>query len=412
MIALESSLPAMLPRSLCLRCLRPASVCYCIHLTPIASATRVVFLQHPRESRVAIGTCRMAHIALTGSELYRGVSFEEHARVRALAADASGAVAVLYPGDDARDPEALDAGPPRTLIVLDGTWHQAQTMWRANPSLHRLPRIGFMPAAPGNYRIRREPAPNCLATIEAVVEVLGRLEGDARRFQPMLRAFEHMVETELVYRTLRPGTSWRHSKRRRQPRPSAARVSLRARRADLVVVYAEANAHPIRRGAADALERGRRRSDVPELVQLVARRLATGEHFHAIIAPRRALVPSTPYHLELDAERLLAGEEVATALARWRAFVRPADLLCAWGYYTTTLLWGAGDQQRAPFDVRDAMTRELGRRTGGVEEAAALFGDPAPGADDTPDTPLRPWTDGRAGRRIAALETIVARLAE
>src|SRR6185369_11553743 len=215
-------------RELCLRCLRPASVCWCAELAPIATTTHVVFLQHPREGRVAIGTCRMAHLALAGSELHRGVCFEGSDRVRALAADVTGDVAVLYPGDGAREPSAL-ARTPRTLIVLDGTWRQARAMWRDNPSLHRLPRIGFTPSAPGNYRIRREPAPHCLATVEAVVEVLGRLEGEPGRFRPMLRAFERMVETQLFYRRLKPGAPWRRTKRRRQSRIDPARATLRSR---------------------------------------------------------------------------------------------------------------------------------------------------------------------------------------
>ncbi len=392
MIALESP-SAAAPRALCLRCLRPAAVCYCVHLAPIASATHVVFLQHPRESRLAIGTCRMAHLALAGSELHCGVSFEAHPRVRALAADRGGGVAVLYPGGDAREPEALGDGTPRTLIVLDGTWRQVRAMWRANPSLHRLPRIGFMPASPGNYRIRREPAPHCLATVEAVVEALGRLERAPSRFRPMLRAFDQMVETQLVYRTLKPGVPWRRRKRRRQPQVSAARLALRARRADLVVVYAEANAHPIGGDVAAA----------PELAHLVACRPASGERFAAIVAPRGALAPSTPHHLELSAACLRAGEDAAAAVARWRVFTRPADFLCAWGWRTSDLLRGAGDQARAVFDLRAAVTRELNRRTSGIEgAAAALRGEGALTV---------PWTEGRAGRRIAALSDVVERLA-
>ena len=49
-------------RPTCPRCRRPASYCYCAHLTPIASRTRVVFLQHPREHRMPIGTARMTHL--------------------------------------------------------------------------------------------------------------------------------------------------------------------------------------------------------------------------------------------------------------------------------------------------------------------------------------------------------------
>lgn len=376
------------PRARCPRCLRPAAVCYCPELTPIASATHVVFLQHPRESKVATGTCRMAHLALPGSELHRGVSFESHPRIRALAADVSGGVAVLYPGDDAREPEALDA--PRTLIVLDGTWLQVRAMWRANPSLHRLPRIGFTPASPGNYRIRREPAPHCLATVEAVVEALGRLEGDPARFRPILRAFDRMVETQIYFRTARPGTPWRRGKRRRRARPSAARRLLEARRDALVVVHAEPNAHPI---GADV--------GPPELVHLVACRPASGERFVAVIAPRRPLAASTPHHLELDAAVLRGGEALDTVLARWRAFLRDGDLLCAWGGYTADLLRAAGEPERATFDLRDAATRALGRRSGGIEGAAALL---------APEAPPVVWTAGRAGRRLAALMTVVERL--
>jgi len=388
----------MSARPLCLRCLRPASVCWCAQLTPIASATRVVFLQHPRESRVAVGTCRMAHLALAGSELRRGVCFEDDARVRALAADTSGAVAVLYPGDGARDPAAL-AARPQTLIVLDGTWHQARAMWRENPSLHRLPRIGFTPSSPGNYRIRREPAPHCLATVEAMVEVLGRLEGDPARFAPMLRAFDHMVETQLVYRRWRPNPPWRRTRRVRQPRPSIARVTLRARRRDLVVAYAEANAQP----AGARVPSAGANPNPPELVQLVACRPATGARFAAIAAPRAVLAPSTAHHLEVADERLRAGDQVATVMARWDAFVRPGDLVCTWGWYTVELLRRERDRSREIFDVRDALTRELRRRSAGIEHGATLVcGDALP----------RPWTDGRAGRRIAALGAIVERLAQ
>ncbi len=385
--------PSPAPRAECLRCRRPVAHCYCEHLAPIANTTEVVFLQHPRESRVAIGTCRMAHLALQRSELHLGVTFGSHPRVRALADARDGTVAVLYPGETACEPEALGAGPPATLIVLDGTWHQVRTMWRRNPMLHALPRIGFVPSAPGNYRIRREPAPHCLATVEAVVEILGRLDGDRPRFRRMLRAFDQMVEAQLLYRTLKPGVPWRRTKRRRAPRGSAARAMLRARHDDLVLVYAEANAHPA--GSPDW--------GVPELIELVAVRPATAERFVAIIAPRRPLAPSTAQHLEIEAARLLRGESIAGAVARWQGFVRPSDLLCAWGRYALDLLAREGDAARAVFDVRSTVTDVLGRPAGGVERAVEILGG---------DAAAPQWTSGRAGRRIAALAEVVRRLVE
>ncbi|MEN9796944.1 MAG: hypothetical protein RL653_640, partial [Pseudomonadota bacterium] len=43
-------------RTLCLRCLRPESVCYCGKLQRVETGTHVVFLQHPRERRVPVST--------------------------------------------------------------------------------------------------------------------------------------------------------------------------------------------------------------------------------------------------------------------------------------------------------------------------------------------------------------------
>src|SRR6185369_17908442 len=95
----------------------------------------------------------------------------------------------------------------------------------------------------------------------------------------------------------------------------------------------------------------------------------------------------------LDVAELCAGESVDAALARWQAFLRSTDLVCAWGGFTTELLRDAGDVARTTFDLRDAATRELRRRPGGIESAAAALGGIVPDA----------WTRGRAGQRIAAL---------
>ncbi len=344
----------------------------------------MVFLQHPRERRVAIGTCRMAQLALPNSELHVGVTFDGNARVRALAAAPRGRVALLYPNESAHDATALPSEAPETLIVVDGTWGQARKVLARNPILAALPRIGLKPSRPGNYRIRREPAPHCLATIEAVVDVLGRLEGDGARFTPMLRAFEQMVDTQLACVATRRRPYYHERKRRRRNRNGAV-FAWAARRTDLVLVYGEANAYPGGRA---------------ELVQLVALRPSTGERFAALIAPRLPLAATTLYHLELPAERLVTGEPIGTALARWRTFLRPSDLLCAWGRHTIDLLRAESAPERPLVDLREAATRRLGRKSGGMEQAAALLGREAPPS----------WAAGRAGRRLAALAAVLEHL--
>src|SRR6185295_2296194 len=97
----------VLVRATCDRCRRPQATCYCQDLHPVPTRTHVVFLQHPRERRVAIGTARLAHLALANSELHVGVDFQGVDRVRALAAERSGEVALLFPSEGATDAPRL-----------------------------------------------------------------------------------------------------------------------------------------------------------------------------------------------------------------------------------------------------------------------------------------------------------------
>ncbi len=184
-------------RPTCLRCLRPTSFCVCAELTPISSRTRVLLLQHPREARLAICSAWLTRLALVNAELHRGVTFAGNPRVLELAS--SPGAAVLYPGEGAAPATSLAGRPPPVLVVLDGTWGQSEKMMDANPFLATLPRVRVDPPQPSGYRdLRKEPAPHCLSTLEAVAYALGDLESDVARFEPMRRAFRLMVEKQLA----------------------------------------------------------------------------------------------------------------------------------------------------------------------------------------------------------------------
>ncbi len=182
-------------RETCHRCLRPTPFCVCADLRPVPSATRVVLLQHPREARLAICSAWLTRIALENVELHLGVVFEDHPRVRALAATPG--TALLYPGKGSTPADRVSP-PPATLVVIDGTWLQADRMLRDNPSLAALPRVGLVHDRESGYiGLRREPAPGHLSTIEAVALALGALERDPARFAPMCEAFRRAVELQI-----------------------------------------------------------------------------------------------------------------------------------------------------------------------------------------------------------------------
>ena len=157
----------------------------------------MLLLQHPREARLAICSAWLARIALVNAELHRGVSFAGNRRVTELAATPG--AALLYPGEGAAPAAALAGAPPSVLVVVDGTWLQADKMLAVNPLLAALPRVSAGSEEPSGYRdLRREPAPHCLSTIEAVACALGALERDPGRFEPMRVAFRLMVEKQLA----------------------------------------------------------------------------------------------------------------------------------------------------------------------------------------------------------------------
>jgi len=375
-------------REMCWECRRPVRVCYCAAVQPIETTTRVVILQHPRESDVPINTARIAELALSNSTLHVGLDFARDASLAAALSDPAAPPVLLFPSDDARD-LALEAPPgPVTLVVIDGTWWQASKLFKLNPFLQALPRYGLAPSAESRYRIRREPAAHCLSTIEALEAALTLLERRPGGFPELLKPFDTMVETQLdfVNREHRP----RH-RRTAEPRlrPLVA-PALSERPESLVIGYGEANAWPY----------GSPGTHLPEVVHWAAVRPETGERFEAYVVPSGPLAPSFEAHSRLVAERILGGESRADFARRLRAFLRPDDVLVSWGFYASELLRSEGIAIPPRLDLREAAIHALGRRVGQLGDYLSALGTSA----------HVPWAAGRTGTRLAAMEALVERL--
>jgi len=317
-------------------------------------------------------------------ELHVGNRWDQHAGLAAALADRARTPILLYPGPGARDILAEPPPGPVTLVVVDGTWPQAKTVVRDNPILQALPRYAFAAPEASHYRIRREPRVEYCSTIEAVMHVLGALEGDPAKFRALLDPFHAMVDAQLACQAARP------QRRVRVPRP--ARVpelpaELRERYADLVLVAAEANAWPYH--VAD--------KPPDQLVYLAAYRPATGERFARIAVPVGALAPSTSFHSDLPEARFYAGDPLADIVAAFARFTRPTDVLGAWGHYAPDLIRAGGGPALERLDLRFVAQRLLHRRLGRLEAFAATLG-PAGAAIG----------EGRAGKRLAALGQIIA----
>lgn len=375
------------PRPRCPGCDRPPSVCWCEQAVSLRSRTRVVILQHARERRVAIGTVAIAERCLPESVVLRGVRFDPSALQEVLHGDAARPPVLLFPTDDARELREAPFDHDVTLVLLDGTWSLAAKLMRLNPALQALPRVRFTPRAPSNYRIRREPAAHCVASIEALAEALGVLERDESRFQALLRPFTAMVDHQLrCALTATPRRRERkHGPAPRRPRAPSALSGLAP--ASVLLVYGEANAWP--RGTAGA--------PADELLHHVAVRPFTGERFERILAPSRPVAPTFFHHAELPRDALSRAVSRSDFARDWAAFVRPGDTLLTWGRYATDLLASEGFALPPRLDLRVEQARRTHARPGVLEDLA-------PGCGEAP------LGEGRAGRRLAALARVYAAL--
>jgi len=380
----------VVPRNMCAGCARPSVVCLCSSIRKVSTRTRVVILQHPRESDVAINTARLVELQLAGAERHIAVKIAELPALRARLNDPAAPAILLYPGDGARD---LAEAPPEgavTLVVLDGTWWQAKKLFRQNPELATLPRYSLSPRAPSRYRIRREPALHCISTIEAIGEALTLLEPAGFDREALLEPFEAMVEHQLYYASAH-GSRRHLAYRERRRKPRLPQLLLE-READLIVGYGEAN----------AWTRGSPLGGDAEIVHWVAERVQSGERFEALIAPRRPLSPSVESHTRLAPERVLKGEPFAIFCERWRAFVRPSDLLAGWGFYASERLAAENVSVPERLDLRTLARSHLRKKTGEVAACATELGAVVPA----------PWALGRAGERLSAAVAVTRALLE
>jgi DTW domain-containing protein YfiP len=347
-------------------------------------------LQHPREREMPIGTARMATLCLPNAELHEGVHWDTDALDRVLA-DGSRTPILLYPGPGAIDVMRAPPRGPVTLVVVDGTWSQAKKIVRENPRLQALPRYAFVPPTPSEYRIRREPEDTYVSTIEALVHVLGALEGDPTRFDALLRPFRAMIDAQIACERTLHGAGARHLKKASWPRRPRVHPSLRAPGAEIVCVAGEANAWPY-----CARESGVVYQD--ELVHWVGCRLSTGEVFDHVIAPELPLAPRTASYVELDEERIRGGDTRESVNAAWCGFVRDTDTLCFWGHYAAGLFASqGGDLPSNRLDLRGVSRDYAKARVGTLDEHV----------DRLVLAVHPPRTPGRAGRRLAQVIAVV-----
>lgn len=110
----------------------------------------------------------------------------------AVPAGAEGQSAWVF---DKRGELISEPGRIEGIVVLDGTWSQAKTLWWRNPWLLKLSRIVLRPNEPSIYgKARREPSRAHVSTLEAVADALVALGEPAETRTQLRRAMRTMVQ--------------------------------------------------------------------------------------------------------------------------------------------------------------------------------------------------------------------------
>jgi DTW domain-containing protein YfiP len=162
----------------------------------------VLILQHPQEQDAVLGTAQLVLASLPKAELVVGLSWPNLAGALREPDVDPRRWAVLFPdresgGDEVvtRDGTPLEPSALEGIIVLDGTWSKAKTLWWRNPWLSKLNRLTLKPSQPSIYgRLRVEPRLEFVSTLESVAAALTRCGESAEIEADLLRVFRTLVQ--------------------------------------------------------------------------------------------------------------------------------------------------------------------------------------------------------------------------
>ncbi len=398
------SLPKEQFRDRCDDCFRPVSHCYCDAITPVDTRTEFLILQHRRERTHPFNSARIAARALTNCKLV----CDRNEQLAEMQLPIKPSAGLLYPSPGAL---LLDQVPPeelpRQLVVIDGTWHQAKTLYRDVEVLRSLPCYALAPTTPGQYQIRLEPDESSLSTVEAIAAAVRQMEPTNADIERLLDGFHAMIKKQLAHP--QSNYSGQTVQSKRAPNLNVPK-SLLAGDQSLVVFYAEAT--PLHFDGtekwADVKEK-RRACPMPP-VYVCAQRILLDDpaigafeenQFVGVIQSQVALTPIGLRHMGLEVEDFATALSIDDFCDQWKSFLRPTDRLVAYHSSSIDLLKNAN----APvpiYELLQGINYDPERKYVGIAEYLESFGKQI----------AEPICKGRGGRRLASAVALVRHLYE
>ena len=183
----------------CAQCEKAQSACICQFIEQIDCAIPIIILQHPTETKKAIGTARLLALSLPQCAVFIGEDFSAHTKLNTLLANTHYQFSLIYPAEQATALTPVATNQKQGIILLDGTWRKAFKMYQLSTNLHKLPCRTLDIQATTQYRIRKSSKTGGLSTVEAGFHALSLLTGSEQPFLPLLRSFDALIDTKLRY---------------------------------------------------------------------------------------------------------------------------------------------------------------------------------------------------------------------
>jgi DTW domain-containing protein YfiP len=185
----------------CTTCRRPLVACVCDRISQHPTSRRILILQHPQEQDALLGSAQILVASLPQARLVVGLSWANLSHALGGEDVNPHEWAVLFPTREAeadqvaRRGQLIEPSALRGLVVLDGTWSKAKTLWWRNPWLNKLSRMNLKPKQPSIYgRLRHEPRRDYVSTLESVAAAL-TLCGEPPEIEAdLLRVFRTLVQ--------------------------------------------------------------------------------------------------------------------------------------------------------------------------------------------------------------------------
>jgi len=181
-------------------------------IAPFDTRIQVVILQHPQEQDRALGTASLTVQHFRNAVLKVGLSWPSLNKLLGRPVDphrwavlylGSAKAAAMAPGREVvvlnrkGEPEPNQDALQRDIegvVLLDGNWSQAKTLWWRNGWMLKCRRVILGPARPSRYgQLRREPRRDGLSTIEAAALLVSRLERRPEIETALMASFDKLL---------------------------------------------------------------------------------------------------------------------------------------------------------------------------------------------------------------------------